>query len=180
MPSAPDQSALLAGVTAASSPLPPETGSPSCWPHTRWALQLPGKASGQHSFGGEQAGARCHQGLAGWHRPWLLLCPQHLAPSRNCRRILVWEHGRIQSKPCSKPGQPQSQSRMLRATLSISQAGDATTSLGTIPVLHCSCWSCWSQHVPKTHQQSKQGDSHPLTHIPAQHSFPLSSRAGKV
>uniref|UniRef100_A0A8B9M376 Flavin-containing monooxygenase n=1 Tax=Accipiter nisus TaxID=211598 RepID=A0A8B9M376_9AVES len=46
------QSALLAGVTAANSPLPPETGSPSCWPHTRWALQLPSKASGLEKFEG--------------------------------------------------------------------------------------------------------------------------------
>ena len=152
------------------------------WPSPLGARQkcLEGFQLWRPSLAGDQAGAHRYQGLVGWHRPRLLLCPQHLAPGRNCRRILGWEHGGLQSKPCPKPGQPQSQSRMLRTALSISQAGDATASLGTIPGLHRSRWSHWSQPVPKTYHQSEQGDSHPLPYVPARHSFPLSSRAGKV
>ncbi|NWX48140.1 FMO5 monooxygenase, partial [Steatornis caripensis] len=56
---------------------------------------------------------------------------------------------------------PQSQSRMLRATPSTSQAGDATASLGAIPELHRSHWPHWSQPAPKTHHQSEHQDSHP-------------------
>lgn len=131
-----------------------------------------GLSAMETSLAGEQVEIHHHQGLAGWHRPQLLLCPQCLAPGRNCRRILGWEHGGLQSKHCSKPCQPQSQSRMLRATLSISQPGDATIQ-GTIPGLHLSRWSHWSQTVPKTHHHSEQGDSLPLPNIHAQHGFPL-------
>lgn len=162
------QRILLADVTAASVPLPPETGSLSMLlakhllgspaPHQGWRAQhwwwsSPLGARGKclesfqlwrPSLAGEWAGAHCHQGLVRWHGPWLFLYQQCTAPDRTCSRILGWKHRILQSKPCSKPGQSQSQSRMLRAMLRIFHAGDATTSLGTTPGLHNSCWSHWS------------------------------------